>query len=111
MPHYPLKEVKRLVREGKIDIKPNASQTASDDFGWQKDDIKKCINKLNGRLHNDNKDKNHFYKSEPHRYIPHTVMDYYKAVGIMEGNDVYTHFYIHPQSKRLVISSFKELER
>ena len=26
----------------------------------------------------------------------------------MDGEDVYTHFYIHPESIKLIISSFKE---
>ena len=109
-PHYPLSEVKKLIREGKLYLQPNATADAWDDFGWRVADIKKCLLKLNDKYHSGDKEKNHFYKSEPHRNISNTVMDYYKCQNIMEGMNVYTHFYIHPNSCKLIISSFHELE-
>jgi hypothetical protein len=109
MPHYPIKDVKQLIRLDQIHINPNALATALNDFGWGPAEIKKCLLKLNSRPHRIDRDKNHFHKSEPHWHIPNTVMDYYKAKKIMQGSDIYTHFYIHPQSGKLVVSSFKEL--
>ena len=111
MPHYPLKNIKQLIKSNQIVIKPNALETAYNDFGWRPTEIKKCLAKLNCRSYTADSNRNHFYKSEPHRGLPHTVMDYYKAVNILHGFDIYTHFYIHPQSGKLVVSSFKELER
>jgi hypothetical protein len=99
-----------LIKQDKVRINQNAIRTALDDFGWQIDDIKRCLLKLNNRYHFSDTDKNHFYKTEEHRYIPNTKMDYYKAKNIMEKMSVYTHLYIHPESGELIISSFKELE-
>jgi len=45
----------------------------------------------------------------PHRRFSDTMLDYYKAKNIMEKASVYAHFYIHPDSGKLIISSFKEL--
>ena len=110
-PHYPLSDVKKLIREGrKIKIKPNATSRAWDDFGWKSDDIKKCLLKLNDKYHPDDKKNNHFHKTEDHRNFSNTMMDYYKCQDIMEGMNVYIHFYIHPDSGKLIISSFHELE-
>ena len=39
-PHYPLSNVKKLIKEGKFFIRPNAIQYAWDDFGWKPADIK-----------------------------------------------------------------------
>lgn len=108
-PSYPLKEIKTLIRKNKIYIQPNALQDAYDDFGWRASEIKKCLLKLNDKYHLDNRNKNHFHKTEPHDNFPNTMMDYYKAVDIMEGFNVYTHFYIHPNFGNLIVSSFKEL--
>lgn len=111
MPHYSLKDVKRLIRDGDIQIQPNALQSAYNDFGWEPENIKKCLLKLNGKLHTADRKNNHFYKTDPHKRFPNTEMDYYKAMNIMQGFNIYTHFYIHPNSGKLVISSFKELKQ
>ena len=108
-PYYPLRDVRALVRADKIWVRPNAKQTAFDDFGWRRDDIKRCLLKLNDRYHADDRQRNHFHKHEPHDNFPNTMMDYYKAINIMERNNVYTHFYIHSHFGTLTISSFKEL--
>ena len=109
-PHYPLSTVKGLIRQGEILIRQNAIESALNDFGWTTVEIKKCLLKLNDKYHPDDREKNRFYKTEDHRNFPHTKMDYYKCQNIMEGMNVYTHFYIHPDSGKLIISSFKELE-
>ena len=95
-PSYPLRDVKALIKEDKVYINPDAAQDAYDDFGWSTKEIKKCISKLNDRYYSDNHRKNHFHKTEPHRKFPNTMVDSYRAVNIMEGSNVYTHFYIHP---------------
>jgi len=108
-PHYALRDVKTLIKTGRIQINSDAASDAFNDFGWRTEDMKKCLLKLNDRPHRINS-KNHYYKTKPHyRFRTGTLMDYYKAINIMEGNDVYTHFYIHPHTGKLVISSFKEL--
>ena len=106
---YPLKKVKGLLRSGHYRINQNALISAEDDFNWGPADIMKCLLKLNNRHYVDDNKKNHYYKTEPHTQFPNTNMDYYKAEKIMEGFNIYTHFYIHPSDGTLVISSFKEL--
>lgn len=108
-PYYPLEAVKALLKKRKFKIQPNAVATAWDDFGWRNSDIVKCLLKLNDKDHRADRCNNHFYKTEKHRTIPHTMMDYYKAINIMDGFDIYTHFYIKNENIFLVISSFKEL--
>lgn len=108
-PSYPLQTVKTLLKGNNYQINTNASDDALDDFNWGPQQIVQCLLKLNSRHYIKNPQKNHFYKTEDHRRYPHTKMDYYKAQNIMEGFDVYTHFYISPSTGKLVISSFKEL--
>lgn len=97
-PTYPLKDVKKLIEDGKVNFNWETIH-AFEDFGWKSEEIKKCILKLT---------KNHFYKSEQHR-IEGIKVDVYKAVNIMEGNNIYTYFYIDPYFDRLVVYSFQEL--
>ncbi len=108
-PTYDLKLVKQKLRAGEFDIKPNAKSTAKDEFEWGTDDIVKCLLNLNSRHYVKDNGSNHFYKTEPHRHFPNTMMDYYKARGIYQGESVYTHFYVRNSDGCLVISSFKEL--
>lgn len=108
-PSYPLKDVKQLIHENHVFINQNAIADAWDDFGWQSDDIKKCLLKLNDKYYSHNREKNHFHKTDPHNQSPNTMIDYYKAKNIMENNSVYTHFYINAHSGMLIINSFKEL--
>jgi len=73
----------------------------------------RCLLKLNDRLYRTNPGKNHFHKTKRHREFPPdppTMMDYYKIKNGLEGNRIYTHFYIHPISGQLIISSFKRLQ-
>lgn len=109
-PHYPLQRVKQLLKEGRFLIRDNAIQSALDDFGWDADGIVRCLRMLNDRPYRADRNRNHFYKTEQHTRIPNTKMDYYRAKGIMDGINLYTHFYIHPETGYLIISSFKELE-
>lgn len=66
--------------------------------------------KLNDKHHVDDPIKNHFYKTELHRK-ERVYIDVYKAVDIMEGNDVYTYLYIDQYFDRLVVYSFQELDK
>ena len=109
-PSYPLKDVKDLIKANKFHCNNNATMDAYDDFGWKTNEIKKCLLKLNDRYHLDNLKENHFYKSEPHNRNTNIMVDIYRAINIMDGFNVYTHFYIHPNFGNLIISSFKELE-
>jgi len=110
-PHYPLSDVKKLLREEKFYFEPVVTNDAWDDFGWKSDDIKKCLLKLNDKFHSDDRKNNHFHKTEVHREFlnTNTMMDYYKCQNIMEGMSVYTHFYIHPNFGNVYVMSFKEL--
>jgi hypothetical protein len=49
----------------------------------------------------------HFHKTESYKGRPTVAIDYYKAD--LYGEDIYTHFYIDDNEKKLVISSFKKL--
>jgi hypothetical protein len=104
-----LKDVKALIRANDVLIRNNAIRHALNDFGWNASDIKNCLLKLTDRLYSTNKDKNHFHKTVAHTKFPNTMMDYYKAQNIMDGINVYTHFYLHPDNGKLIISSFKEI--
>lgn len=100
-PSYPLSLIRKMVETGKVRINPKpALEDAMYYFGWGKEEIKKCLLKLK---------PSDFHKTETHSKFPPTMMDYYKAVKIMEDNNVYTHFYIHPKTGFLTISSFKEI--
>lgn len=110
IPYYPLDEVQEKIRYGHFEIKPNALDDAWDIFRWGPDDIKRCLLKLNDRDFAIDNNKNHFYKTEAHRRIPHTMMDYYKAKNIMNGESIYTHLYVQNCDGKVIISSFHELD-
>jgi len=109
-PHYPLAGVKAKIKAGEFEIKPNGLDGASNDFGWGPEEIKKCLLKLNDKDHAADKQNNHYYKKEQHRHLPHTVIDYYKARNIMDGENVYIHLYIRNSDQKVIINSFHELE-
>lgn len=108
-PSYPIKDIKNLLRINHFWVNQDALQDAHNDFGWGRPEIAKCLLRLNDRYYRDDRSRNHFYKTKPHKGYPNTMMDYYKIKNASEGNKVYTHLYIHPNSGRLIISSFKEL--
>ena len=108
-PSNSLKDVKELIRNKHVVFNPNALSDAWDDFGWRPEKIRKCLLKLNDKYHKLNRKQNHFHKTEQHDQISAAMVDYYKAVNIMEGASIYTHFYIQPKSGMLIVSSFKEL--
>lgn len=99
MKPYSLEKVKELLKADYYKINNNAELTAYDDFNWGPTEIVKCLLRLK---------ESHYYKTEQHNRFPNTIMDYYKAEEIMEGFSIYTHFYIRPSDRILVISSFKE---
>ncbi len=101
-PSYPLETVFEMIKSGQVEIKQiPALETALYHFGWERAEIEMCLLRLKPK---------HFRKTKEHKsFKTKVMMDYYKAKNIMEGNDVYTHFYIHPRTGFLTISSFKEL--
>ena len=78
-------------------------------FRWGGEQMRNALLTLNDEWYKSDPENNHFYKTEPYHTFPNTMMDYYKITNGPEGNSIYTHFYIHPNTGRLVISSFKEL--
>jgi hypothetical protein len=111
MPHYPLKNVKDIIQRDtgwSVEATPEASEDALYDFGWGIEEMKQCILKLNDRPYYEDRNKNHFVKTGPHKFIPNTKVDSYRAKKILQENDIFTHFYIHPNTGNLVINSFKE---
>ena len=97
--HYPLKQVKELIRNGKWLVKGNARTEAKRCFGWNSEEIKRALLALR---------PSHFYKSEPSKCIPGVTIDYYKADHLM-GENIYTHLYIDHEEVVLVINSFKRV--
>jgi hypothetical protein len=96
---YSLSEVRQMVDQGKILLRPNALDDAQRDFGWDTRDILDALRKLQPR---------HFYKSDTSAKKPAVVLDFYKAPGL-KGEDVYTHFYIDDENSVLVVNSFKRV--
>jgi len=96
---YPLSEIKQLIGQGKVWLKPNVLKDAQSDFGWGKSDIVDALSKLK---------PGHFYKSDTSLMKPGVQLDFYKARGL-KGEDVYTHFYIDDEAGILIVNSFKRL--
>ena len=97
--HYPLKEVKALIKGGNWHVNEDALDDAMEDFGWNKDDVRSAFLALQPC---------HWYKSEWSRVKPGVMLDYYKARGL-RGENVYTHFYVDNEEVFLVINSFKKI--
>lgn len=76
-------------------------QTQSDKFAITQTD----------RYYFENKQKNHYYNTKPHDIYPaeNTFIDYYRAHNLLDGESVYTHFYIREHQTTVIINSFKEL--
>jgi hypothetical protein len=108
-PYYPLKSVKQLLTANHFEISDPALSDAHYHFHWGPSEIIACLMSLNDRDYVKNMAKNHYYKTEPHRKIPNTKMDYYKMQNAPGGFEVYTHFYIRDFDGKLMITSFKEL--
>jgi hypothetical protein len=100
MPIYSKTEIRSKIESGLVEIRGNASEDAYSDFGWEQEDIEKCLLKLR---------PSQCYDSQPHWHCPEASIDFYRAHNIMEGNDVFTHFYVHPTTGKLTINSFKEI--
>jgi hypothetical protein len=108
-PYYPLDGIQEKIRDGHFEINRNALDDARSIFGWGSGQIKICLLKLNDRDYTADKYNNHFYKKEADRHIPHTMMDYYKAKNILDGESIYTHFYVRSSDGKVIVSSFHEL--
>ncbi len=96
-PFNSLQDVKKMLRNGNYRVNGNALQSAWDDFLWGNKDIARALMNL---------DESMCYKSEKHHSLSPSVVDYYRADGLMDGEDVYTHFYV--REGKVIISSFKE---
>ena len=94
---YPLDEIKRLVKEGKVLIRPNALDGARNAFGWGIEDILDVIRKL---------ERKHFQKSDASIHNRFREFEFYKAK--IKGENVYIHLYIDDDTGSLIINSFKE---
>ena len=97
--HYPLEQVKALVRKGNQRVKQNALDSARSDFGWESEEIKGALLALRPA---------HFFKTEPSVCKPAVMVDYYKAYNLKKEN-IYTHFYIDNEEVWVVINSFKRI--
>ena len=95
--HYKLSEVIQKINNGQVRINYDAERDAYQQFGWESPDILSAYRKLKPL---------HFHKTESSRYIPSVAIDTYKAT--INGEKIYTHFYINDKSNFLVINSFHE---
>lgn len=94
---HPLIEIKRLKHRLKYLINPNALESARQGFGWLKQDIVDALNKLQNK---------HYIKTVSSNHKPGVMIDMYQAFGL-KGENIYTHFYVDPDSGKLIINSFK----
>jgi hypothetical protein len=110
-PFNPLKTVRARVNANDVMIQPDSLQDAQNDFNWSGVEIKQALLKLNDKYYYDNKLKNHYYNTKPHESYPaeNTYIDYYRAHNLLDGESVYTHFYIREHKTTVIINSFKEL--
>ncbi len=95
--HYQLSEVIQKINNGQVLINPDVLTDAYQLFGWDSSDIKDAYRKLQAK---------HFHKTDASKYLPGVALDFYKAT--INGEKIYTHFYIEDKSKFLVINSFHE---
>jgi len=91
--YYSLTEVVQKINEGHVIIKSNAARDAFQLFGWGLSDIFDAYRKLQPR---------HFHKTDASRAKSGVYLDIYEAT--INGERIYTHFYINDQSI-LVINS------
>ncbi len=96
--YYTLSSVIQKIDDGQFLIRSNATRFAFQDFGWGISDIKGAYKKLQPK---------HFYKTASSVAKPGTMIDYYK--GSINGEEIYTHFYIDNATDMLIINSFKRL--
>lgn len=110
-PYNPLKTVRARINNNDFRIQQDALEDAHNDFNWTGVEIKKAILKLNDRYYFDDKQKNHYYNTKPNEIYPeeNTFIDYYRAHNLLDGESVYTHFYIREHQTTVIINSFKEL--
>ncbi len=73
-------------------------RSAFADFGWGIQDVKNAYLQLR---------MSHYYKTDSSKVKPGVALDFYKAC--IEGEYIYTHFYIDDLTKTLVINSFKQM--
>ena len=95
--YYPLSEVIQKINNGQVLIRSNAKRDAYQIFGWGFSDIKDAYRKLQ---------PNHFHKTDVSRVKAGVALDFYKAT--INGEIIYTHFYIDDKTKVLIINSFHE---
>ena len=95
--YYKLSEVIQKINNGQVLINKNAEDDAYQQFGWESPDILNAYMKLKPR---------HFHKTDVSKYKTGVALDFYKAT--INGENIYTHFYINDKSKFLVINSFHE---
>lgn len=95
--YYQLSEVIQKINYGQVLIRSNAQRDAYQQFGWGLSDIKDAYRKLQPKQ---------FHKTDASKFKAGIVLDFYKAT--INGEKIYTHFYIDDKSKRLVINSFHE---
>jgi len=95
--YYKLSEVIQKINDGQILIRPDALRDAYQQFGWESSDILNAYMKLKPK---------HFHKTAGSKHILGVAIDTYRAT--INGENIYTHFYINDKSKFLIINSFHE---
>lgn len=98
-PSYSRADIAEKIESGNVFITGRALGDAYNDFHWEEEDILEAISRLK---------PNDCYKTEECENCPGAMMDFYRVDDLMDEKDVYTHFFIDPNTERLVINSFKE---
>ena len=96
-PFHDLTYVKHSIRRGEYDIREDVSDKAFEAFGWDDEDVKRAILGLKSE---------DFQASRQSLHIPGAMVDSYTGLGRQEEN-YYIHFYIHPDTGRVIINSCK----
>jgi isocitrate dehydrogenase len=95
---YALAEVRSKIAGRQVLIRSDVLKEAWRDFGWGYSEILDAYTKLKPK---------DFYKTEKSLFVTDVSLDFYKAR--INGEDIYTHFYIAKTENKLVINSFHKL--
>ena len=101
MCYYNLTDIRKKIDDGDYFINHDVTRSAFQDFGWGAPEIKGALRKL--------KDEHHIqtapYRNRRSQIIPGVMVGYYE--GHINGEDIYTHFYVD-RSGKLIVNSFKK---
>jgi hypothetical protein len=93
--YYSLDRVVQKINDRQLWINEDVQEDARIQFGWRISDIKNAYRKLQPK---------HFVRSAMSEKLFGVVLDYY--IAIIDGEKIFTHFYIDNETDLLIINSF-----